>query len=149
MTELMPVNCWNTPSPTPMKISRRIQRTPRSEAPPVWAARSSSASAWTSAISASARSGERTWRSTSSASSSRSLRTSQRGLSGIRSMPTNSAIAGSTATASMERQTPSFSPQTWKMIALMMNAANCPLTIMTSLRVTMLPRRSYGAISER
>ena len=64
-------------------------------------------------------------------------------------MPMNSAIAGRTATTSMTRQTPGCSPQTLKMIALMMNAANWPLTIITSLRVTMPPRRSTGATSAR
>lgn len=124
MIELIPVNCWNTPSPIPISSNRRIHGTARSAQPPVCAAFSSSASARTSASSASARSGERTCFSTASASGSRSCDDNHRGLSGIRSMPRNSRMAGSTATSSMNRQTESCSPQSWKMIALTTKAAN-------------------------
>ena len=79
----------------------------------------------------------------------RSWEVSQRGLSGILSIPKNSANAGSTATSSIQRHTPSCSPQTLKMIALMTKAANWPETIITSLRVTMLPRVSTGDTSAR
>jgi hypothetical protein len=57
-------------------------------------------------------------------------------------MPMNRAMAGSTATSSIQRQTESCSPQMLKMMALMTKAANWPETIITSLRVTRLPRRS-------
>ena len=53
-----------------------------------------------------------------SASSWRPFSTSQRGDSGIRSMPTNSAMAGSAHTPNMKRHTPSTWPHTVPMTAL-------------------------------
>ena len=53
------------------------------------------------------------------------------------------------ATRSIQRQMESTWPQMLKITALMMNAASCPATIISSLRVTNDPRFSEGAISPR
>ena len=101
MIELMPVHCWKMPTPIPAMKIRRIHGVARSLKPPMWASFSSSARNSTSSIPARARSSERTCMSTARASSWRSLEISQRGDSGICSIPTNRATAGIAATASM------------------------------------------------
>ena len=63
-------------------------------------------------------------------------------------MPTNSATAGIAATASIQRQT-CGSWISWSRTAFMMNASIWPVTIISSLMVTIRPRRCAGAISAR
>ena len=101
MIELMPVACWKMATPMPAMKMRRIHGTLRSLQPPRCASSSSAARNSTSSISARARSSDRTCMRTESASSWRPFEMSQRGDSGIDIMPTNRAIAGRAATASM------------------------------------------------
>src|SRR6478736_5798660 len=96
-----------------------------------------------------ARSSERTVFSTASASPYLPFSTSQRGDSGIRSMPKNKATAGSAQTANIKRQTPSTWPRVTPRIAFTTNADNWPTTIANSLRPVIDPRISYGASSAR
>ncbi len=63
-------------------------------------------------------------------------------------MPTNSATAGMTATPSIQRHT-CGSLISASSTAFIANARNCPVTIMSSLIVTIRPRRCAGAISAR
>ena len=63
-------------------------------------------------------------------------------------MPMNSATAGMDATPSIQRQT-WVSSMSWSRTAFMMNASIWPLTIISSLMVTIRPRRCAGAISAR
>ncbi len=72
----------------------------------------------------------------------------QRGESGSTSMPTSSATAGIAATASIVRHT-CGSWMRRSSSALVAKASIWPVTIISSLIVTMRPRRSAGAISAR
>jgi hypothetical protein len=72
----------------------------------------------------------------------------QRGESGRVNMPTNSRTAGTAATASIHRHTegPLYQRSS---PALTMKASSWPVTIISSLIVTIRPRRAAGAISAR
>ena len=108
---------------------------------PIWVRVSSSERAM-SAISASARSAGRMCRIMVRASSVRPCAISQRGDSGMRSIPMKSASAGRAQTANIHRHTLSCSPQRLPMMAFTMNAASCPPTTMSSLRPESDPRIS-------
>ena len=141
--------CCTIAMPNPTNISLRSQGVARMSCqPPSFSRSSSTASADTSASSASARCRDRTCLSTSSASRNRVREASQCGLSGISSMPNHSTTADRGASTSIQRQTRPDSPPTRAMTALEVKAVNCPVTIISSLRVTSAPRRSAGEISE-
>ena len=103
MIELMPVSCWATPRPMPTSRMRRSHLFVSAPQPDRdCSALSSSVRCLTSAISAcGAVGGADRLENGAGPPASRPLATSQRGDSGIRSMPKNSAMAGSAATASM------------------------------------------------
>ena len=63
-------------------------------------------------------------------------------------MPMSNATAGTAAIPSMYRQT-CGSLISASSTAFMMKASICPVTIISSLMVTIRPRRSAGAISAR
>ena len=63
-------------------------------------------------------------------------------------MPTNRKTAGTAATPSMMRQTWGSS-MIWSSSAFIAKASSWPVTIISSLIVTMRPRRWIGAISAR
>ncbi|CAM5525374.1 hypothetical protein SCHAM137S_01881 [Streptomyces chartreusis] len=150
MIVLTPVICCTIAMPKPMNISLRIHGVAlMSCQPPSRSCSSLTASADASASSASARCCDLTCLSTSRASPKRVREASQRGLSGMTSMPNHSTTAGTVAMTSIQRHTPPDSPPTRAMTALDVNASNCPLTIMSSLRVTSAPRRSAGETSAR
>ncbi len=150
MIVLTPVICCTIAMPKPTSISFRTQGTDfMSCQPPSFSRSSLTARAETSLSSTSARCRDRTCRSTSSASENRLCEASQRGLSGMTSIPNHSTTAGIVARTSIQRHTPPDSPPTRAMTALEVNASNCPLTIISSLRVTSAPRRSAGEISAR
>ena len=72
----------------------------------------------------------------------------QRGESGRKNIPTNRAMAGMVAMPSIQRHTCG----SWiraSSSAFIANARNCPVTIISSLIVTIRPRRCAGAISAR
>jgi hypothetical protein len=98
--------------------------------------------------SSSASSGLRLRFSTRRVSSSRPRTAYQRGESGTTNSPAKNATAGIAAIASIQRHT-FGSSMSWSRTAFMTNASNCPVTIMSSLIVTIRPRMCTGAISAR
>jgi hypothetical protein len=92
--------------------------------PPSFSCSSLTASADTSLSSAWARASDLTCLSTSKASLKRLWEASQRGLSGMTSMPNQSTTAGIVAITSIQRQTPPDSPPTSARIALEVKASN-------------------------
>jgi len=76
------------------------------------------------------------------------LRAYQRGESGRKNIPTNSATAGIAATVSMTRHT-LWLCESELISSLIPKAMNWPLTIISSLMVVIRPRRWAGAISDR
>ena len=126
--DLMPVSCWPAPTRIPTSRMRTNQpRTPALSLPAAvfWEVAASACRVRSiSAISASARSVERMRFITSSACSRLPTRSSQRGDSGTRSMPTNRPMAGRVQMANIQRHTPSCSPHTLPMRAFTMNAAS-------------------------
>ena len=147
MIEFTPVSCCTIAIPSPITKTRRIHGTASSFSSGVRTARSS----WRriSSASRSACCSVRMRRSTARPSAKRPCRMSQRGLSGTTSIPKNSTTAGSEATTSIQRQTPACSGTTAARTAFTTNAASWPDTIISSLVVTMRPRRAAGASSAR
>jgi hypothetical protein len=70
--------------------------------------------------------------------------TRKRGVSGMRSIPTSRISEGTAARPSMSLQLPDEAR-----IALTMNAARMPITIIIWFSEPMAPRISVGAISDR
>ncbi len=145
----MPVACWTIASPQPIRTTRRIHGTSRITENGVDFVLSTCAVCSTiRAYSLSASAAGRLRSSTARASAIRPWRPYQRGESGSTSMPSSSATAGTAATASMVRQT-CGSWMRWSSRALVAKASIWPVTIISSLMVTIRPRRSAGAISAR
>jgi hypothetical protein len=125
MIVFTPVICCTIAMPHPTNSSLRSQGVLLMSCQPPGLSRSSlTASALTSFSSASARACDRTCFRTSRASPKRLLEASQRGLSGITSMPNHSTTAGSVAMTSIQRHTPPDSPPTRAMTALDVKASS-------------------------